>query len=103
MTDATRAATVDRATVITSPDSLFAKHQDTNSNGEIVTRLYRLSTGHDGVFCEGCHGSTHAIWPVQNPFSNDNVHSCRATLTDCTVFHELNSFDVEDFKENLES
>jgi hypothetical protein len=39
--------------------------------------LYRLSgsgkgKGHGGVFCEGCHGSTHAIWPNANPFSNDN-------------------------------
>ena len=26
--------------------------------------LYRLSKGHGGVFCEGCHGSTHAEWPA---------------------------------------
>ena len=25
--------------------------------------LYRVSTGHEGVFCEACHGSTHGIWP----------------------------------------
>ena len=39
--------------------------------------LYRLSgsgegKGHGGVFCEGCHGSTHAIWPNANPLANDN-------------------------------
>jgi hypothetical protein len=25
------------------------------------------------VFCEGCHGSTHAEWPVRNANANDNV------------------------------
>lgn len=47
-------------------DSRFASEQ----------ALYRLSgsgdKGHGGLFCEGCHGSTHAIWPNANPFSNDN-------------------------------
>ncbi|MCP4451680.1 MAG: hypothetical protein GY809_09480, partial [Planctomycetes bacterium] len=44
--------------------------------------LYRLSggeneeesegedKGHEGLSCEGCHGSTHAIWPNANPWSN---------------------------------
>jgi hypothetical protein len=37
-------------------------------------QLFRLSTdSHGGVFCEGCHGSTHAEWPVGNPAANDNV------------------------------
>lgn len=36
--------------------------------------LYRLSVdSHGGVFCEGCHGSTHAEWPIANPLGNDNV------------------------------
>ena len=46
--------------------------------------LYRLSgnkdgsgKGHGGVMCEGCHGSTHAIWPNQNPFANDNITATR--------------------------
>ena len=29
--------------------------------------LYRLSTGHGGVYCEGCHDSTHAIAPSVQP------------------------------------
>jgi len=36
-------------------------------------QLYRVSTGHGGVMCEGCHGATHAEWPNGNPASNDNV------------------------------
>jgi hypothetical protein len=35
-------------------------------------QLYRVSTGHGGVMCEGCHGATHAEWPMSNPRANDN-------------------------------
>ena len=38
-------------------------------------QLYRVSTGHGGVMCEACHGSTHAIFPNANPDANDNVAS----------------------------
>ncbi len=55
-------------------------------------QLYRVSTGHGGVFCEGCHGATHAEWPNANPFANDNVtaeqlqgHS--GTLVECSTCH----------------
>jgi hypothetical protein len=46
--------------------------------------------------CEGCHGSTHAIWPVQpsvGPFlANDNVAANQlqghaGTLIECTTCH----------------
>jgi hypothetical protein len=61
--------------------------------------LYRLSgnddgsgKGHGGIMCEGCHGSTHAIWPNANPNANDNVaaeqlqgHS--GTLIECSTCH----------------
>ncbi len=37
-------------------------------------QLYRMSVDkHGGIFCEGCHGSTHAEWPTTNPAGNDNV------------------------------
>ena len=36
-------------------------------------QLYRVSTGHGGVMCEGCHGATHAEWPNGNPNANDNI------------------------------
>ena len=55
-------------------------------------QLYRVSTGHGGVMCEGCHGATHAEWPNANPNANDNVtanqlqgHS--GTIIECTVCH----------------
>jgi hypothetical protein len=36
-------------------------------------KLYRVSSGHEGVMCEGCHGATHAEWPNANPNANDNL------------------------------
>jgi hypothetical protein len=70
------------ATPIKSNASRFAENAS----------LYRLSNGHGGVMCEGCHGSTHAIWPNQNPFSNDNVTAQQlqghtGTLTECVTCH----------------
>jgi hypothetical protein len=61
--------------------------------------LYRLSgnkdgsgKGHGGVMCEGCHGSTHAIWPNQNPFANDNIAATQiqghtGTIIECETCH----------------
>ena len=55
-------------------------------------KLYRVSTGHGGVMCEGCHGATHAEWPNANPNANDNVtanqlqgHS--GVLMECSACH----------------
>jgi hypothetical protein len=55
--------------------------------------LYRVSTGHEGIFCEACHGSTHGIWPNKNPNANDNVTAMqlqghRGTITECSTCHE---------------
>ncbi len=55
--------------------------------------LYRVSTGHRGIFCEACHGSTHGIWPNKNPLANDNVTSNQlqghtGTITECSTCHE---------------
>jgi len=54
--------------------------------------LYRNSLGHGGVACEGCHGSTHAIWPNALPTANDNVaanqlqgHS--GSISECSTCH----------------
>lgn len=40
---------------------------------ENVGKLYRDSKGHGEVACEGCHGSTHAVWPNADAAANDNV------------------------------
>jgi hypothetical protein len=55
-------------------------------------QLYRVSTGHGGVMCEGCHGATHAEWPNANPMSNDNTTANQlqghtGTITECTTCH----------------
>ena len=46
--------------------------------------------------CEGCHGSTHAIWPSQNPLSNDNIASKQiqghtGSISECSSCHADNS------------
>ena len=61
----------------------FAENDDT---------LYRNSLGHGGVACEGCHGSTHAIWPNAVPNANDNVAAIQlqghaGTISDCSTCH----------------
>ena len=55
-------------------------------------QLYRVSTGHGGVMCEGCHGATHAEWPNANPMSNDNTTANQlqghtGTIVECTTCH----------------
>ncbi len=55
--------------------------------------LYRVSKGHEGVFCEACHGSTHGIWPNKNDQANDNVaanqlQGHKGTITECSTCHE---------------
>lgn len=60
--------------------------------------LYRVSTGHEGIFCEACHGATHGIWPNKNPAANDNVaaeqlQGHRGTITECSTCHEPSAFE----------
>lgn len=52
--------------------------------------LYRFSSGHGGLQCEACHGSTHAEFPSSQP--NDNVQSNAlqghaGTLAECGTCH----------------
>jgi hypothetical protein len=52
--------------------------------------LYRLSSGHGGIYCEACHDSTHAIAESREPrdaikFINLQGHA--GTLDACTVCH----------------
>ncbi len=54
-----------------------------------------MEKGHGGLSCEGCHGSTHAIWPNQNPFSNDNkasndIQGHSGTIIECSSCHTGN-------------
>jgi len=80
----------DNLPLLKAPDSRFATTE----------ALYRLSgadngtgKGHGGLSCEGCHGSTHAIWPNKNPFSNDNkaaqdLQGHAGTIIECSTCHE---------------
>ncbi len=52
--------------------------------------LYRFSTGHGGMQCSACHGSTHAIYPSIR--AEDNKQSIDAqghagTIAECTTCH----------------
>jgi hypothetical protein len=52
--------------------------------------LYREAQGHGGIFCEGCHDSTHAIAPSRE--ANDGIKFMQlqghtGTLSGCTVCH----------------
>jgi uncharacterized protein (TIGR03437 family) len=54
--------------------------------------LYRFSTGHGGLQCEACHGSTHAEYPSSH--ANDNVQSVAiqghaGTISECSACHRI--------------
>ncbi len=75
--------------IIDAPTSIFAENQ----------KLYRLSTGHGGVFCQGCHGGTHAEWPNANPAANDNIAASQlqghsGTLIECNTCHAAGSLGL---------
>jgi hypothetical protein len=68
----------------------FAEQADT---------LYRFSTGHGGIRCEGCHGSTHAVWPNADEAANDNVaakalQGYSGKIIECTVCHTAGSLSL---------
>jgi cytochrome c553 len=71
----------------TVTDQRFATNPDTPATGK---SLFRFSTGHGGLQCEACHGSTHAIFPSGKP--NDNVYSTQlqghtGTIAECSTCH----------------
>jgi len=99
-------APVTIASINKSPASRFAENTNVNGAGQTVDVLYRLSKGHGGVMCEGCHNSTHAIWPVKNIFANDNIASQQlqghhGVLTECSTCHT--PFNIDDFKGQFDS
>lgn len=80
------------ATAIVATNRRFAENE--TSDGKQV--LYRLSKGHGGVLCEGCHGSTHAEWTVapgeRGTVPNDNIaaqqiQGITGHIIRCTVCH----------------
>jgi hypothetical protein len=87
------------ATPITATNKRFA--EETATNGNPV--LYRVSKGHSGIFCEACHGSTHAEWPVLPEsgasIANDNMAAIQlqghtGKIIECTSCHAAGSLQV---------
>jgi Big-like domain-containing protein len=69
-------------------NALFATNANTPAPG---IDLYRFSSGHGGLQCSACHGSTHAIFPSAH--GNDNLQSealqgHAGTLSDCLACHD---------------
>jgi PKD repeat protein len=65
----------------------FATNPDTPAAGY---SLYRFSTGHGGLQCSSCHGSTHAEFPSSH--ANDNIQSIEVQghsgpLVECASCH----------------
>ncbi len=71
----------------TTSNTTFATNANAPSAG---LSLYRFSTGHGGLQCEACHGSTHAEFASNEP--NDNVQNIKlqghaGTLAECDACH----------------
>ncbi len=61
-------------------------HENTGQNNP----LYRLSTGHGGIYCEACHDSTHAIAPSSRPQDGikfQMLQGHEGPIDTCTVCH----------------
>jgi len=68
-------------------NTTFATTPNTPANG---ISLYRFSSGHGGLQCSACHGSTHAIFPSAH--DSDNVQSLQlqghvGALAECSTCH----------------
>ncbi len=74
-------------TVRQAVDQTFATQPNTPAAG---LSLYRFSSGHGGLQCSACHGSTHAEFPSTH--ANDNVRNVAlqghaGVLVECTACH----------------
>jgi hypothetical protein len=87
------------ATPIVALNRRFASQQTADVPPKQI--LYRLSKdeGHGGIFCQSCHGSTHAEWPVKPDtgasIANDNLAAMQlqgysGTITECSTCHGAN-------------
>ena len=75
-------------------NQLFATNPNTPGAG---LSLFRFSRGHGGLYCEACHGSTHAEFPSSH--QNDNVTSIQhqghlGVLVECEKCHRSQSATV---------
>ncbi len=68
-------------------DQTFATSPNTPAAG---LSLYRFSSGHGGLQCSACHGSTHAEFPSSH--RNDNIRNAQlqghaGMMVECTACH----------------
>lgn len=75
---------------------LAVAHVASNKRFAESESLYRISKGHGGVMCEGCHGSTHAIYPNPLDNANDNLAAKQlqghaGTIVECDTCHKPGS------------
>ena len=74
-------------TVRTPVSQTFATSPNIPATG---LSLYRFSTGHGGLQCSACHGSTHAEFPATH--QNDNLRNIAiqghaGVMSECTACH----------------
>ncbi|MFZ1201900.1 MAG: hypothetical protein WAO07_17155 [Desulfobacterales bacterium] len=80
----------DSASPLLATNKRFAENTNT---------LFRFSKGHGGVNCEACHGSTHAVWPNDDPAANDNIAATQlqghaGTIIECGTCHGQGSLPL---------
>lgn len=86
-------ATDAKAMPILPTNLRFAEPRVASGTAKGNPQLFRLSVDtHGGVLCEGCHGSTHAEWPVVNANANDNIAATQmqghaGKLMECDTCH----------------
>jgi len=79
--------------VATNPNPwLYEPRCDTCHSDSVYQNqaLYRHSLGHSGIYCEGCHDSTHAIATSREPRDAIKFIALQGhagTLSDCLVCH----------------
>ena len=76
-------------TLRTPADTTFATNPNSPATGQ---SLFRTLSGHGGLQCEACHGSTHAEFPTN--VVNDNVESTNlqghsGVLVECATCHSI--------------
>jgi hypothetical protein len=83
-----------RQAFLTGDDAATPIVPDNSRFSEVAGTLYRNSFGHGDVACEGCHGSTHAIWPNALEAANDNLAAIQiqghsGTIIECSACHTV--------------
>jgi hypothetical protein len=74
-------------TVRVPANQTFATQADTPAPG---ISLYRFSSGHGGLQCSACHGSTHAEFPAthrNDNIRNEKIQGHAGVMIECTACH----------------